>query len=204
LKEIQRKSANALASTEEPPKPDETVFEAGSDTEKSPPPKIDKGKGKAVEDAEFVVVASPPPMSPALPPAQITVELSEAPLPPHPILLAGLSMQPSAVSALLKRAATELELRSFRVPLLGEYQDCFSGEAFVDWLNANVPGFGGNLDKAEEAARDLTERDNLLRRIGEFGNSFENIDDAYYQFRPKVFILPFDLLIDELIFCLGL
>lgn len=191
LKEIQRKSTNALASTGEAAKPDETVFEVESDAEKSPVPKIDKGKGKAVEhEVEQPLIASPPPMSPALPPAQLTVEPTTLPLPPPPptapILLAGLSMQPSAVSALLKRASTELNLHPVRFPLLGEYQDCFNGEEFVAWLNANVPGFGGNLDKAEDAARELTERDNLLRRIGELGNNFEHSDDAFYQFRPKV------------------
>ena len=54
------------------------------------------------------------------------------------------------------------------------------------WLLANVEGFGGSLDRAEDAARDLTERDDLLRRIGEFGNQFVHSDDAFYQFRPKV------------------
>ena len=70
--------------------------------------------------------------------------------------------------------------------MLGEYTDCFTGEEFVAWLNLNVPGFGGNLDRAEDAARELTERDGLLRRIGEFGNEFEHSDEAFYQFRPKV------------------
>lgn len=67
----------------------------------------------------------------------------------------------------------ELKLRSVRFPLLGEYPDYFTGEDFVAWLNANVPGFDGNLDRAEDAARGLTERGNLHRHIGEFGNEFE-------------------------------
>lgn len=100
--------------------------------------------------------------------------------------MAGLSLTPSAVSSLLTRAAAELPLRAIRFPLIGEYADCFSGSEFVEWLNKNVPGFGGNIDLAEDAARDLTERDGLLRRVGEFGNQFEHVDDAYYQFRPKV------------------
>jgi hypothetical protein len=162
-----------------------------SDGEKSPTPtstpKIDKGKGKAVDEHEPPMVASPPPMSPLLPPSQLIIEPSTPDESPAPILLAGLSMQPSAVSALLTRAKAELPLRVVRVPLLGEYQDCFHGEEFVAWLNQNVQGFGGSLDKAEEAARDLTERDNLLRRIGELGNGFEHSDNAFYQFRPKVY-----------------
>ncbi|GLB41896.1 putative protein with domain found in Dishevelled, Egl-10, and Pleckstrin (DEP) [Lyophyllum shimeji] len=180
LKEIQKKSAGALHST----------LADGEETEEKPAPKVDKGKGKAVDqDAEPPVTASPPPMSPALPPrAELPAEPA-APVAPAPILLAGLALPPAAVSQLLTRAAAELPLRPVRFPLLGEYQDCFNGEEFVSWLNANVPGFGGNLDRAEDAARDLTEREGLLRRLGELGNQFEHSDDAFYQFRPKAFEL---------------
>lgn len=179
LKEIQKKSAGALSAA--------LAEEGESEVEEKAPPKVDKGKGRAVEGQEAPpspLTASPPPMSPLLPPR---VEISPAtPMPPAPILLAGLSFPPSAVSNLLKRAAAELPLRPVRFPLLGEYQDCFHGEEFVSWLNESVQGFGGSLDRAEDAARDLTEREGLLRRIGEFGNQFEPSDDAFYQFRPKV------------------
>lgn len=182
LKEIQKKSADALAaatSTEDP--------NAEREEEKLPA-KVDKGKGREVDGQEpsSPIVASPPPMSPLLPPR---VEISSSPAPPThaaPILLAGLSFSPSAVSQLLSRAAAELPMRPVRFPLLGEYQDCFTGEEFVSWLNDHVQGFGGILDRAEDAAKDLTEREGLLRRIGEFGNQFEHSDDAFYQFRPKV------------------
>lgn len=195
LKEIQQKSVSTLAAREGPPKPDETVFEAHSEGEKSPTPTgtpkvmpVDKGKGKAVEEPELNLTSSPPPMSPGLPPPNLGVEPTKvAPaLPVQPILLAGLAFTPSSLSALLTRASKELHLRPIRFPLLGEYQDCFNGEEFVAWLNTNVDGFGGNLDKAEEAARELTERENLLRRIGELGNLFEHSDDAFYQFRARV------------------
>jgi hypothetical protein len=103
-----------------------------------------------------------------------------------PIVLAGVAFPPTAVSQLLTRAAAEMPLRPVRFPLIGEYNECFTGEEFVAWLTANVANFNGNIDKAEEAARDLTEREGLLRRVGEFGNELENADDAWYQFRPKV------------------
>src|SRR5262245_54640059 len=151
-------------------------------------PKVDKGKGKAL-DEEGATVASPPPMSPPLPPSNITVDVTPAsPVLPSPIFLAGLSFQPSEISALLSRAAAELPLRPVRFPLLGEYPDCFTGEEFVAWLKDNMQGLGGNLDRAEDAARDLTEGESLLRRIGEFGNNFVHSDDAFYQFRPKVIV----------------
>ncbi len=177
LKEIQKKSAGALS----PSASTETAAEEKPD----PPPKVDKGKAKEVLDPP--VTASPPPMSPLLPPSK--AEGRASPMPPFPappMLLAGLSLPPSAVSQLLTKAASDLNLRPVRVPLLGEYQDCFTGEEFVAWLNDNVHGFGGSLDRAEEAAKELTERDGLLRRIGEFGNQFEHSDDAFFQFRAKV------------------
>ncbi len=87
-----------------------------------------------------------------------------------PILLAGLALAPAAVSQLLARAAAELPLRSVRFPLLGEYNDAFTGEEFVSWLQDNVQGLGGSLDRAEEAAKDLAQREGLLRRLGELGN----------------------------------
>ncbi|KAG0709279.1 hypothetical protein DFH29DRAFT_820737 [Suillus ampliporus] len=185
FKEIQRKAAGGSISSVESDVASET-------SDEKPSAKVDKGKRKAVESPSPSIMESPPPLSPPLPPAKVeTVSpLSmDAPLPPTPMLLAGLAIPPAAVSSLLLRAATELKPRPIRVPLLGEYPDCFTGEEFVAWLNINIPGFDGNLDRAEDAARELTERDGLLRRIGEFGNEFEHSDEAFYQFRPKAFEL---------------
>jgi hypothetical protein len=123
-------------------------------------------------------------MSPPLPPAKITVDI--VPPSPVPIFLSRLPFSPAELSAILRRAAAELPLRPVRIPILGEYSDCFTGDELVIWLKDNVKGFEGNLDRAEEAAKELTEGEGLLRKIGEFGNTFELADDVYYQFRPKV------------------
>lgn len=194
LKEIQKKSVEALAqatSTEDPNASPESIDE-------KPLPKVDKGKGKERDYGELApIAASPPPMSPIPPPK----ELPASPLPtiPQPMLLAGLSLPPIAVSQLLARAAAELPLRPVRFPLIGEYHDAFTGDEFVSWLQENVQGLGGSLDRAEEAAKDLTERDGLLRRLGELGNLFEDSDDAWFQFRPKV--KPFIPLLSQTFTC---
>ncbi|KAF7965016.1 hypothetical protein HWV62_1048, partial [Athelia sp. TMB] len=188
LKDLRLKSANALADVAGVPG-NETVFEVTpSDGEKTPDPeapaKVDKGKGRAVEEPDRTLMTSPPPMD-ALPPP--TLRVSPAALPP--IILANVAFQPADLSALLKQAKAELATRAIRIPLLGEYTECFSGEAFVAWLNERVSALGGDLDRAEDAARALCERENLLRHIGELGNSFVHADDAFYQFRPRAFEL---------------
>lgn len=186
LKEIQKKSVSTLANATETPasQSEDTLVTA---------PKVDKGKGKEVDTEE--PLPSPPPLSPPLPPSKVvdTPNAEPAPVPEHApspppsiYLIAGLSMTGIALSRLLSKAAQELKLRPVRVPVLGEYPDCFSGDEFVSWLNANVDGLGGSYERAEDAAKDLTEEHKLLRRVGEFGNLFEATDDAFYQFRPKV------------------
>lgn len=192
FKELQRKAASQTSSEKPEEGETSTLFDhssptsqTGAETEK-PLPSVDKGKGKEVVSPPADVpsiLASPPPMSPQLP-EKLIRPMSPASIPP--VLLAGLAMSPAAISDLLKRASKELNLRSVKFPIIGEYKDCFSGEELAVWLVDNVPGFGGSLDRAEDAARDLTEREGVLRRIGEFGNAFENSDEAFYQFRPKV------------------
>jgi hypothetical protein len=186
FKDIQRK-ASGLVDGEPSDEKTHVLFSDEKET-----PQIDKGKGKAVEGpSDNIINTSPPSLSPQLPPASLIIKTSSSPSPPgppEPILLAGLALPPAAVSDLLTRASSELKLQSIRFPIFGEYL-CFTGDEFVVWLKENVQGFGDSFDRAEQAARELTERDGLLRRIGDFGNTFEPSDDALYQFRPKAFEL---------------
>ncbi|KAI5124190.1 hypothetical protein M0805_005041 [Coniferiporia weirii] len=189
-KQFEEEGANVVTVFDEKSPTSEPAGQEADEGEEKSLPKVDKGKGKAVEETPQVML-SPPPMSPALPPPRVDARVS-SPVPPHPpppVLLAGLALPPTAVSDLLRRAAAELPLRPVKFPIIGEYKDCFNGEEFVVWLVENVQGFGGSLDRAEDAAKDLTERDGVLRRVGEFGNAFESNDEAYYQFRPKAFNL---------------
>ncbi|OSX64294.1 hypothetical protein POSPLADRAFT_1065539 [Postia placenta MAD-698-R-SB12] len=173
----------------------EVHFDA--DVEEKGTPKLDKGKGRALDVASPPRIASPPPMSPPLPPARMSgtppTRINTNPSPPQPappIMVAGLTYTPAELSALFKRAKSELPLRAVRFPLIGEYQDVFSGEDFATWLKEKVEDFGGNLDRAAFAARELTEKHNLLRRLGELGNDYVNASDVFYQIRPKKSLSP--------------
>lgn len=182
LKEFRLNGPAAPQAPVPEPKP-EVHF--GADTEEKDPgtPKIDKGKGRAVDASP--VLASPPPMSPALPPARLATNPVPPP-PAPPVLVAGITFTHQELSTLMAKAKTELPLRPVRFPLLGEYQDAFTGEEFTMWLRENVKPLDGDLDRTEEAAKELVERQGLLRRLGELGNEYENADDAFYQFRSKV------------------
>ncbi|KZP01697.1 hypothetical protein CALVIDRAFT_594393 [Calocera viscosa TUFC12733] len=107
---------------------------------------------------------------------------------PEPILLAGIALPPVAISALLARARADLPMQTVKIPILGDYEECFSGEDVTKWLRENVEAFGGSLDRAEDAARDLGEL-GVWKRVGSIGNKFEPTKDAFYQFRPKAFTL---------------
>ena len=164
--------------------PPEIVFshDDKKEEEETNTPKPDKGKGKAVESP---VQMSPPPLSPPLQGRKASMG-PLPPRPPTPILIAGIALSPATLSTLLKRAQQELPLRVVRLPIIGEYKDCFTGEEFVQWLQKSVEAFGNSYELAEEAAKDLTEDEGLLRRIGDLGNAFEPTDDAFYQIRAKV------------------
>ncbi|KAI1796635.1 hypothetical protein LXA43DRAFT_1071262 [Ganoderma leucocontextum] len=186
---------NASTGVQQAPAKPEVQFDA--DEEEKSTPKVDKGKGRASDvgsgGATPQRMMSPPPLDPPMPPAKtVQPKLETDPVPPPPLPpmdIAGVLMTPSEVTAMLKKAKEELHLRPVRFPLIGEYQDCFSGEEFASWLKDNVEAFNGNLDHAEIAGRVLTEKHNLLRRLGELGNDFENADDAFFQFRPRAFSL---------------
>ncbi|KAI0704301.1 hypothetical protein BC835DRAFT_1262104 [Cytidiella melzeri] len=184
LKEF-RLPSTTLGSPSMPQKP-EIHFDA--DAEEKSSPRVDKGKGRATDVDEVPLLASPPPMSPQLPPAKL--ETNPVPSPPAPpIVVAGISFAPQELSNLLAKAKKELHLRPVRFSLLGEYQDAFTGEEFTTWLRENVDILSGNLDRAEDTARELTQKQGLLRRLGELGNEFENSDEAFFQFRTKAFNL---------------
>ena len=166
---------------------DSTHSQGGDDEPQTP--KVDKGKGRAVDPLpESPTSMENPPLPPSKPPSKPTLTVPSSMVDsqdPTPMMIADVPMLPGAVSALLMRAEAELPLRPVRFPILGEYPDCFTGEEFVNFLKDAVPTFLGDLERAEDAAIDLTERENLLRRVGELGNQFENSREAFYQFRQK-------------------
>lgn len=225
LKDIQRRTAGAAAAGLSAAGAAATIFEhndeqkeANGTTNGDTTPtatevkKEDKGKGRAhereptIEDLQKPptdehagdhsdMIASPPTMSPLSVNAPLPPPLTQSGSPQIIQLGNTLALSPRAVSALLERASAEMNLRPVRIPILGEYENCFSGEDFVSWLTSHLENNSESVekvesyDRAEEAARILVEDLSLLRRVGDLGNALEVSEEAFYQFRPKAFML---------------
>lgn len=189
LRDLQKRSAGALAAAAASSE-NETVFDTPASPDSVTSEKPDKGKGKEIEAPEPQISSSPIAASPDSTPAVPKPPASPLQIPTSPVSLgSGTTLPAQAVASLLSRAASELRLRPVRFPLLGEYPDCFNGEEFADWMLANVASFQGEWEHADEACRNLVEKEGLLRRVGELGNAWEPAHDAWYQFRPKAFDL---------------
>ncbi|KIY52956.1 hypothetical protein FISHEDRAFT_63600 [Fistulina hepatica ATCC 64428] len=264
-------AASPFAQSQPLPAEEQPLFSTGDEHSIS---RLDKGKGREVLDSPSSMTSPLPPPAVLPPdPSQSRPTISQSPraasLPSSgsagtfevagtpvvhepsseptlaPLTVADYAVPPSLVSAMLLKASRELKMRPVRVPLLGEYSDCFTGDEFATWLVHNLPyvltqsgvtyvpseGRSSSAEKSKAAgtnenslrknstwaneksdapeeekenvlppnaeapdvfqfACDLTERHGLLRRVGEFGNEFEDADDAWYVFRPKVTSKP--------------
>lgn len=155
LKDLKKPSELPQISTNVVTSASETLIRSPELIEKELP-KVDKGKVR--EDEAFTNNTSP------------KIAAADNPVPlDSVVVLAGIALRIEELGGLISKAKSELPLRPIRFPIIGEYQDCFSGLELVTWLEDNVPTIAGNPDKAELFARDLVERENALRRLGEIG-----------------------------------
>ncbi|KAL7412368.1 hypothetical protein BDY24DRAFT_392691 [Mrakia frigida] len=116
------------------------------------------------------------------------VRSNTSPSQPPAILLAGLALSPEAATTILDRAKMMLPSRVVKLPFLGEYEGCFSGEELVAFLKVEVEGFGGSEGRANDAGRELVENLGLVRRIVAVGKgTWGGGGEEFYQFTDKPF-----------------
>jgi hypothetical protein len=104
---------------------------------------------------------------------------------PPTFLLAGLALPAWNATELIDNARETLAIRTIHLPLLGEYQGCFTGYELIGYLQKHVEGFGGDGEMATEAARELVERLGVVRRVVAVGKGTWGRDEEYYQFTDK-------------------
>jgi len=80
-----------------------------------------------------------------------------------------------------------LPSRVVKLPFLGEYEGCFTGNELVGFLKSEVEGFGGIEARANDAGRELVENLGLVRRIVAVGKgTWGGGGEEFYQFTDKV------------------
>lgn len=179
--------------------PKETVFEAAAGVFSPDPARMDQ-KRSPLSDGDKTPTSSsstPPSIAkPVIPPIstdslpRTTSGSLTTPNGSPTFLLAGLSLSHAAAASLLAKAKTTLPSQSVRLPLLGEYTGCFTGPALVTFLAKEVEGFGGDEDKATEAAKELVETLGLIRRVSAVSRgTWSNEAGWFFQFTDKARLL---------------
>ena len=98
--------------------------------------------------------------------------------------LAGESYSPDQLSKLLKDILDEIPLDSFKVTLLGRYENCCTGEDIVLWARKRLDY--KNVGKAEKFGQGLIDN-GFLKSVGRVGSKFVNAASCHYQWQDKAF-----------------
>lgn len=88
---------------------------------------------------------------------------------------------------LLTSILSSIEITSYKVPILGTYNNCSTGSSITQWLLDNVPELQRNIILAENFAQDLLDNE-FIKIVGTMNNkNFINSSKYYYQWKPIVF-----------------
>ncbi|GAO51401.1 hypothetical protein SAICODRAFT_144240 [Saitoella complicata NRRL Y-17804] len=95
------------------------------------------------------------------------------------------SYSPEEIGGLIKKMLTQIPQKDVKVPILGTYQHCSSGDVITEWIMANLGARG--VANAEKCGQDLVDN-GYLRLVGSVGQRFANSSIFSYQWRPKALI----------------
>lgn len=97
------------------------------------------------------------------------------------LTLAGRLWSSEDAQALVARMLREIPQRSYRVAILGTYENCSWGSDVVEFMVKNK--VAGSVAEAEKAGQDLINA-GMLRLVGQVGRQFANSSVMAYQWRP--------------------
>ncbi|ODV95706.1 hypothetical protein PACTADRAFT_3392 [Pachysolen tannophilus NRRL Y-2460] len=90
---------------------------------------------------------------------------------------------------ILKKMLQEIPKTSYKVPILGTYQNCSTGSNIVMWLQHNLGLTNNSIENLENIGQGLIEN-GFLRVVGSVGQrNFLNSSQMYYQWKPYSFEL---------------
>ncbi|RIA95799.1 hypothetical protein C1645_802830 [Glomus cerebriforme] len=103
------------------------------------------------------------------------------------IILGEQSFTEDEIMKFLLRMREEIHSQEVKFPILGVYDDVYSGENIVKWLQENHLS-ARTLREAEMIGQELADQ-GFLRLIGTYGNKFTGSPTAYFQWKAKAFNL---------------
>ncbi|CAI2175237.1 4939_t:CDS:10 [Funneliformis geosporum] len=103
------------------------------------------------------------------------------------VVLGQQSFTEDEIMKFLSRMRDEISSREVKFPILGVYNDVYSGEDIVKWLRENHPN-ARTLREAEIIGQELADQ-GFLRLVGAYGNKFTGSPSYYFQWKIKAFNL---------------
>ncbi|KAF0540874.1 Rho-GTPase-activating protein [Gigaspora margarita] len=97
------------------------------------------------------------------------------------------SFSEDEIMKFLAKMREEIPSKEIKIPILGTYNDAYSGEDITKWLMKNHANAKSWQD-AEIIGQELAD-EGFLRHIGAIGNNFISTPPAYFQFKSKAFNL---------------
>jgi hypothetical protein len=103
------------------------------------------------------------------------------------VVLGEQSFTEDEVMKFLSRMREEIPSREIKFPILGVYNDVYTGEDITKWLQENHLS-ARTWREAEMIGQELADQ-GFLRLVGAYGNKFSGSPSAYFQWKAKAFNL---------------
>ncbi|CAG8515827.1 6638_t:CDS:2, partial [Scutellospora calospora] len=119
-----------------------------------------------------------------------TMSISEKEMPQDPpltVILGNHSFSEEEIMSFFIKMRDEIPSTEIKIPILGVYNDAYSGEDITKWLMNNHVN-AKTWQDAEKIGQELADQ-GFLRHIGAIGNNFVSTPPAYFQFKSKTFNL---------------
>ncbi|KAG9293862.1 hypothetical protein G9A89_019200 [Geosiphon pyriformis] len=105
------------------------------------------------------------------------------------IVLGGQTFTEKELMKFLARMRADLQPREVRIPILGLYNEVYTGEDITKWLLKNYRGVRTSRE-AQNFGQELAD-EGFLRLIGAIGNTFSSSSSSYYQWQKKAYDLRY-------------
>ncbi|CAG8721826.1 3615_t:CDS:10 [Cetraspora pellucida] len=100
-----------------------------------------------------------------------------------PVVIGGLAFSENDLRNYLARMREEIPSQQIKFPILGVYNDAYSGKDIAKWLESNYAG-ARRWREIEIIGQELIDQ-GFIKLVGMIGNTFSTSPGSYYQFKKK-------------------